>query len=123
MVRDPAGNYEAIDFRESAPESAYEDMFQGNVNGSIYGGLAAAVPSEVRGLEYAHKKYGVSAIPITMIEYLLNLQISGPSVEDGHERSHTCCERWIQRFEIQRRIQLLHLIILRLTHEQSQRIK
>lgn len=59
LVRDEKGDYEAIDFRESAPAAAYEDMYQGNVNGSIVGGLSAGVPGEVRGLEYAHKKYGV----------------------------------------------------------------
>ncbi|KAM5345771.1 hypothetical protein ACJ41O_011632 [Fusarium nematophilum] len=58
LVRDKDGNYEAIDFREAAPAAAYEDMYRGNVNGSIYGGLSVSVPGEVRGLEYAHKKYG-----------------------------------------------------------------
>ncbi|KAF4453196.1 gamma-glutamyltransferase [Fusarium austroafricanum] len=58
LVRDKKGNYEAIDFRESAPAAAYEDMYQGNVDGSIYGGLSVGVPGEVRGFEYAHKKYG-----------------------------------------------------------------
>ncbi|KAH7263564.1 gamma-glutamyltranspeptidase [Fusarium tricinctum] len=58
LVRDKEGNYEAIDFREAAPAAAYEDMYQGNVNGSIYGGLSVGVPGEVRGFEYAHKKYG-----------------------------------------------------------------
>ncbi|KAF4494339.1 gamma-glutamyltransferase [Fusarium agapanthi] len=58
IVRDKKGNYEAIDFRESAPAAASEDMYQGNVNGSIYGGLSVGVPGEVRGFEYAHKKYG-----------------------------------------------------------------
>ncbi|SCV56883.1 related to gamma-glutamyltransferase [Fusarium fujikuroi] len=58
IVRDKKGNYEAIDFRESAPAAAFEDMYQGNVNGSIYGGLSVGVPGEVRGFEYAHKKYG-----------------------------------------------------------------
>ena len=60
LVRDADGQYEAIDFRESAPAAAYEDMYQGNVNGSVYGGLSAGVPGELAGLEYAHKKYGVS---------------------------------------------------------------
>ena len=59
LVRDKHGNYEAIDFRESAPAAAYEDMYRGNVNSSIYGGLSVGVPGEVRGFEYAHKKYGV----------------------------------------------------------------
>ncbi|KAG5980240.1 hypothetical protein E4U55_004241 [Claviceps digitariae] len=58
IVRDADGRYEAIDFRETAGAAAFEDMFQGNVAGSVYGGLAVAVPSEVRGLEYIHKKYG-----------------------------------------------------------------
>ncbi|UNI19812.1 hypothetical protein JDV02_005963 [Purpureocillium takamizusanense] len=59
MIRDAHGNYEAVDFREAAPAAAHQDMYQGNVNGSIVGGLAVGVPSEVRGLEYIHKKYGV----------------------------------------------------------------
>ncbi|KAG9499122.1 hypothetical protein J7337_009935 [Fusarium musae] len=59
IVRDKKGNYEAIDFRESAPTAAFEGMYQGNVNGSIYGGLSVGVPGEVRGFEYVHKKYGV----------------------------------------------------------------
>ncbi|CAH0014540.1 unnamed protein product [Clonostachys rhizophaga] len=58
LVRDAKGNYEAIDFRESAPAAAFQDMYQGNIAGSVYGGLSAGVPSEVRGLEYTHKKYG-----------------------------------------------------------------
>jgi gamma-glutamyltranspeptidase/glutathione hydrolase len=33
-------------------------MYSGNVQGSIFGGLASGVPGEVRGLEYVHKKYG-----------------------------------------------------------------
>ena len=39
LIRAPNGTYEALDFRETAPASSYEDMFQGNVLGSIYGGL------------------------------------------------------------------------------------
>lgn len=59
MIRDADGNYEAVDFREVAGAAASEDMYQGNVAGSVYGGLAVGVPSEVRGLEYIHEKYGV----------------------------------------------------------------
>lgn len=40
LIRAPNGTYKALDFRETAPASSYEDMFQGNVLGSIYGGLA-----------------------------------------------------------------------------------
>lgn len=63
LIRDSDGNYEAVDFRESAPAAAFEDMYRGNINGSIFGGLAAGVPGEVRGLEYIHQKYGVSTPP------------------------------------------------------------
>ncbi|KAB5586120.1 gamma-glutamyltranspeptidase [Coniochaeta sp. 2T2.1] len=59
LVRDKDGNYESIDYRETAPAAAHRDMFQGNVEGSIFGGLSAGVPGELRGLEYVHTKYGV----------------------------------------------------------------
>ncbi|KAI5456355.1 gamma-glutamyltranspeptidase [Mariannaea sp. PMI_226] len=58
LVRDKHGNYEAIDFRETAPAAADEDMYKDNVHGSVVGGLSVAVPGEVRGLWYAHQKYG-----------------------------------------------------------------
>lgn len=60
VVRDAQGNYEVVDFRETAPSGADENMFKDNVEASIYGGLAVGVPGELRGLEYMHKKYGVS---------------------------------------------------------------
>lgn len=59
LVRDGEGNYTVIDYRESAPSSAYEDMYRGNVMGSVFGGLSVGVPGELRGLEYAHKNFGV----------------------------------------------------------------
>lgn len=60
LVRDKHGKYEAINFRETAPAAAYQDMYKDNPQGSTKGGLAVAVPGELRGLEYLHKKYGVS---------------------------------------------------------------
>ncbi|KAF4125880.1 gamma-glutamyltranspeptidase / glutathione hydrolase [Geosmithia morbida] len=65
MVRDSKGNYEAIDFRESAPAAAWEGMYSGNVEGSMFGGLSVGVPSEVAGLEYTHRKYG--SLPWEMV--------------------------------------------------------
>ncbi|OGE52752.1 hypothetical protein PENARI_c009G10880 [Penicillium arizonense] len=58
LVKSPNGTYEFIDFRETAPAAAFEDMYKNNEDASIYGGLASGVPGEVRGLEYLHKKYG-----------------------------------------------------------------
>ncbi|KAI0025062.1 gamma-glutamyltranspeptidase [Xylariomycetidae sp. FL0641] len=60
LIRDGSdGNYTVIDYREAAPAAAFEDMYRDNVNGSIFGGLAAGVPGELRGLEFAHNKFGV----------------------------------------------------------------
>lgn len=40
LLRAPNGTYEFVDFRETAPAAAFENMYKGNVNASIYGGLA-----------------------------------------------------------------------------------
>ena len=40
LVRGKNGAYEVIDAREVAPMGAREDMFKGNVEGSVKGGLA-----------------------------------------------------------------------------------
>ena len=40
LVRSADGTYESIDFRETAPASAYQDMYKDNVDGSLFGGLA-----------------------------------------------------------------------------------
>jgi len=59
LVRDANGNHESLDYRESAPAAAFEEMYRGNFIGSLIGGLAAGVPGELRGLDHLHKKYGV----------------------------------------------------------------
>ncbi|KAJ9144682.1 Gamma-glutamyltransferase 1 [Pleurostoma richardsiae] len=58
IVRSSNGSYEFIDFRETAPAAAFEDMYTNNTAASLYGGLASGVPGELRGLEYVHKHYG-----------------------------------------------------------------
>ncbi|KAF2499794.1 gamma-glutamyltranspeptidase [Lophium mytilinum] len=58
LVRGSNGSYEFIDFRETAPAAAFEDMYENNVNASIYGGLASGVPGELRGLHHLHTNYG-----------------------------------------------------------------
>ena len=61
LVRDKHGRYESIDYRETAPAAASRDMYEHNQNASVFGGLAVAVPGELKGLEYLHKQYGVSS--------------------------------------------------------------
>jgi gamma-glutamyltranspeptidase/glutathione hydrolase len=58
LVRAPNSTYEFIDFRETAPAAAFQDMYKNNVAASLYGGLASGVPGELRGLEHLHTNYG-----------------------------------------------------------------
>lgn len=48
----------ALNAREVAPLQAHEDLFQGNASLAQKGGLAVAVPGELRGYEAAWQKYG-----------------------------------------------------------------
>ncbi|KAK8071579.1 gamma-glutamyltransferase [Apiospora saccharicola] len=41
LVRDAQGHYDFLDFRETAPVASTENMFKGNVNASLWGGLAS----------------------------------------------------------------------------------
>jgi gamma-glutamyltranspeptidase/glutathione hydrolase len=59
LVRSANGSYEFIDFRETAPAAAFQDMYNNNTNSSIYGGLASGVPGELRGLAHLHQGYGL----------------------------------------------------------------
>ncbi|GFT38492.1 glutathione hydrolase 1 proenzyme [Nephila pilipes] len=47
-----------IDARETAPEKATEDMFQGNASLAQFGGLAIAVPGEIAGYHDIHDRFG-----------------------------------------------------------------
>ncbi|RMZ78224.1 hypothetical protein DV738_g4023, partial [Chaetothyriales sp. CBS 135597] len=58
LVRSPNGTYEFIDFRETAPAAAFEDMYKNDPKTSLFGGLASGVPGEVRGLQHLHDHYG-----------------------------------------------------------------
>jgi gamma-glutamyltranspeptidase/glutathione hydrolase len=40
LVRGSDGEYEFIDFRETAPAAAFQDMYKNNTGASIHGGLA-----------------------------------------------------------------------------------
>ncbi|PLB36606.1 uncharacterized protein BDW47DRAFT_118537 [Aspergillus candidus] len=58
LIKTPDNQFEFIDFRESAPAAASENMFKNKSDASTKGGLASGVPGELRGLEYLHNKYG-----------------------------------------------------------------
>ena len=58
LVRAPNGTYEYIDFRETAPASAYERMYVEDPLLARWGGLSVAVPGELRGLKKAHELWG-----------------------------------------------------------------
>jgi gamma-glutamyltranspeptidase/glutathione hydrolase len=84
LVRSPNGTFEMIDFRETAPAAAFQDMYENNTDASIFGGLAryivllsgftrkyswpfiSGVPGEIRGLERLHKEYGLLPWPTVM---------------------------------------------------------
>jgi Gamma-glutamyltranspeptidase len=40
LVRSSNGTFECIDFRETAPAAAFEDMYRDNILASVFGGLA-----------------------------------------------------------------------------------
>lgn len=40
LIRRPNVTYQMVDFRETAPAAAFQDMYKNNVNASIFGGLA-----------------------------------------------------------------------------------
>lgn len=52
------GTIETLNAREVAPIAAKEDMFVDNPDASSDGGLAIAVPGELKGLYALHEKYG-----------------------------------------------------------------
>jgi gamma-glutamyltranspeptidase/glutathione hydrolase/leukotriene-C4 hydrolase len=47
-----------IDFREVAPALANWTMFRDDPISAKFGGLSVAVPTELRGLEEAHQRWG-----------------------------------------------------------------
>ncbi|PWY97475.1 gamma-glutamyltranspeptidase [Testicularia cyperi] len=61
LLRSKGGkSYYHIDFRETAPAAATEDMYTSNPvkNASLYGGLAVGTPGEPRAWYELHQKYG-----------------------------------------------------------------
>lgn len=40
LIRAPNNTYEYVDFRETAPAAAFQDMYKNNEDASVFGGLA-----------------------------------------------------------------------------------
>ncbi|WP_321317115.1 gamma-glutamyltransferase [Labilibaculum sp.] len=63
VIRTSKGEYNSLDFRETAPKAAFEQMYcdeDGNVNSDLSqkGHLAVGVPGTVDGMVKLHQKYG-----------------------------------------------------------------
>ncbi|XP_065081880.1 glutathione hydrolase 1 proenzyme-like [Ochlerotatus camptorhynchus] len=52
------GVVESLDAREMAPSAAKEDMFVGNGDAAVEGGLAIATPGVIKGFWELHQRYG-----------------------------------------------------------------
>ena len=86
-----------LDFREPAPAAASQDMYNDNINGSIRGGLASGIPGDLRGLEYLHKKHGVSSF--VFLELYSVDDHSGTSMESCLQSCCSRCQKWLSRYE------------------------
>ena len=58
LIRNAKGEYETIDFRETAPEGSKYDMFNHDIHSSTIGGLAVGIPGEMAGFKLAHERHG-----------------------------------------------------------------
>jgi gamma-glutamyltranspeptidase len=73
IVRGADGSKEVIDFRETVPSQAHQDMYTGNLMGTLLSGLSSGVPGELRGLEYLHRRYGVMLSSLLTIVCIADL--------------------------------------------------
>ena len=58
VIKPPNETAYTIDFRETAPSASNATMFLKDPLSSLWGGLAVAVPGEIRGLAEAHRRWG-----------------------------------------------------------------
>lgn len=88
VYKKDGNNVEAFDYQSMAPGKAREDMFMGEGNRSSIGGLAIAVPGEVRGMYEVWKKYG--KLPWRdLVQPAINMTLEGFQVPQRmHEAAH-----------------------------------
>src|SRR5271156_757852 len=58
VVRHPNSTAKVFNFRETAPAGASKDMYDGDPEASLFGGLAVGVPGEIAGYGEASKMFG-----------------------------------------------------------------
>lgn len=107
LARFADGRTTFIDFRERAPAAATRDMYldqEGKATrDSVAGWRAAGVPGTVRGLEYAHRKYGRRRWR-ELVEPAVRLARDGFPVYYGLETSLKSAEGRLSEFPESRRI-------------------
>jgi gamma-glutamyltranspeptidase/glutathione hydrolase len=107
LARFADGRTTFIDFRERAPAAATRDMYLDHegkaTRDSVAGWRAAGVPGTVRGLEYAHRKYGRKRWR-ELVEPAVRLARDGFPVYYGLETSLKSAEGRLREFPESRRI-------------------
>ncbi|KAJ3145561.1 hypothetical protein HDU86_000870 [Geranomyces michiganensis] len=58
LIKTARDGIQMFDFRETAPGASTQDMFVSNTTSSTSGGLAVAVPGEMKAWQEVHAKYG-----------------------------------------------------------------
>ncbi|KAL1707722.1 gamma-glutamyltranspeptidase [Schizophyllum commune] len=116
LIRTLKGDYESLNFRPAAPAAVTSKMYLDNPGASAVGGLAVAVPGELRGFEAMHKKYGKlpwsrlfepsirlarDGFPLTEdMARVVNVKTRAPDSDDPKSSwvySHPTLSQWLTR--------------------------
>jgi len=107
LARMADGRTSFIDFREMAPRSASRNMYIGPdgkaTRDSIVGWRAAGVPGTVRGLEFAHKKFGRKGWA-ELVQPSIDLAAKGVELSYAEARSMCGTRKLLEQFPESKRI-------------------
>ncbi len=107
LLRTADGNSTFIDFREMAPASASRNMYLGPdgraTRDSITGWRASGVPGTVRGLAYAHRKYGSKPWD-SLVQPAAGLAANGITLSYAEARSMCGSRKLLAEFPESKRI-------------------